>query len=203
MNRNVLSAVLTVGVLTLLTGVAYPLAVTGLAALFCPGRASGSLVFRGGRAVGSALLGQDFSDPAHFWGRGSATRPFPCNPSLSTGSNLGPANPALLEAVERRLHTLRSADPENASPVPVDLVTASASGLDPHISPDAAFYQVRRVAKARGASEEALRALVEAHMEGRTWGILGEPRVNVMELNLALDERYPGGAPPPRGIMEP
>ncbi|MEW6757228.1 MAG: potassium-transporting ATPase subunit KdpC [Acidobacteriota bacterium] len=191
MNRNGLSAVLTVGVLTLLTGVAYPLAVTGLAALMCPRKASGSLVFRGDRAIGSALLGQRFSNPAYFWGRDSATLPYPCNPSLSAGSNVGPANPALLEAVARRLGALRSTDPENASPVPVDLVTASASGLDPHISPDAAYYQVRRVSMARGASEEAVRALVETRVEGRTWGVLGEPRVNVLELNLALDERYP------------
>lgn len=203
MNRNWVSAVLVVGVLTLLTGVAYPLAVTGLAALLCPHRAAGSLVFRGGRAVGSALLGQHYSDPAYFWGRGSATQPFPCNPAFSAGSNLGPSNPALLNAVERRLQALRSADPENPSPVPVDLVTASASGLDPHIGPDAAFYQVRRVSNARGAPEEAVRALVEAHVEGRTWGILGEPRVNVLELNLALDERYPRGVPPQRGIMGP
>jgi potassium-transporting ATPase KdpC subunit len=186
MRRQVISAALSILVLTLLTGILYPLAVTGIAAVIFPAQASGSLI-RADGAPGSTLIGQPFSSPAYFWGRPSATAPFPYNAALSTGSNLGPTNPALLEAVKARVEALRAADPENTSPVPVDLVTSSASGLDPDISPAAAYYQVHRVAKARGLSEEQVRGLVASHTKGRTLGFLGEARVNVLELNLALD----------------
>ncbi|MET0282135.1 MAG: potassium-transporting ATPase subunit KdpC [Steroidobacteraceae bacterium] len=178
-------------VLTLITGVGYPLLVTGVAALAMPARAGGSLVMQDGRAVGSQLLGQPFSDPAYFWGRPSATGPQPYNGAASTGSNLSPTNPALLETIRGRVQALRDADPANTAPVPVDLVTASGSGLDPHISPAAALYQVSRVARARGVTEAQLRELVAAHTEGRTLGILGEPRVNVLALNLALQSPHP------------
>ena len=174
-------------ILTLVTGVAYPLVVTGIAQLVMPARASGSVVTRGGKPVGSSLLGQQFSDAGHFWGRPSATSPQPYNGASSSGSNLAPTNPALLGAINGRVQALRAADPGNAAPVPVDLVTASGSGLDPHISPAAALYQVPRVARARGMNESTLRELVAAHVQGRTFGILGEPRINVLELNLALD----------------
>lgn len=187
MKKQALSAFLCVLVLTVLTGLAYPLLVTGLAKVIFPRRASGSLVVQGGRVVGSALIGQPFDDPGLFWGRPSATAPFPYNAALSTGSNLGPTNPALLEAVQGRIQTLRAADPGNPDPIPVDLVTASASGLDPDISPAAALYQVRRVAKARGLSEATVRKLVESHVTQRQFGLLGEPRVNVLFLNLALE----------------
>lgn len=174
---------------TLVTGVAYPLAVTGVAQAIFPAQANGSLVEVDGRVVGSSLMGQPFDDPRYFWGRPSATGPSPYNASASTGSNLGPTNPALATAVRERVAALRAADPEQASmPIPVDLVTASGSGLDPHVSPAAALYQVHRVARVRGVPEDRVRALVEAHVEVRTLGVLGEPRVNVLRLNLALDE---------------
>jgi potassium-transporting ATPase KdpC subunit len=173
--------------LTVLTGLVYPLIVTGVAQLLFPARAGGSILVRDGHAVGSVLIGQSFSDPGHFWGRPSATTPQPYNGTASTGSNLGPLNPALLDAVKERLEALRAADPGNEAPVPVDLVTASGSGLDPHISVAAAYYQAARVARARGLPEARVRALIAAHTEGRLSGVLGEPRVNVLELNLALD----------------
>lgn len=173
--------------LTVLTGIAYPLLVTGLAQLVFPGRAAGSLVMRDGHAVGSALIGQSFSDPGHFWGRPSATAPQPYNGTASTGSNLGPLNAALTDAVKQRIRTLRAADPGNTAPIPVDLVSASGSGLDPQISVAAANYQAARVARARGLPEARVQALIAAHSEGRLLGVLGEPRVNVLELNLALD----------------
>lgn len=176
--------------LTLITGVAYPLVVTGIARLAMPDRAGGSLVLRDGRAAGSALLGQPFADPGHFWGRPSVTGPQPYNGASSAGSNLSPTNPALIDVIEARVQALRAADPGNAAPVPVDLVTASGSGLDPHISPAAALYQVPRVARARGVSVDELRTLVATHTEGRVFGVLGEPRVNVLELNLVLEARY-------------
>jgi K+-transporting ATPase ATPase C chain len=174
-------------VLTVLTGIAYPLLTWGVAQLAFPRAANGSLVERDGKVVGSALIGQPFGDPKHFWGRPSATAPMPYNGGASSGSNQGPRNPALAEAVAARVQALREADPGNAAPVPVDLVTASASGLDPHISVAAAQYQVGRVAKARGMTTEAVSAVVAEHTEGRGFGLLGEPRVNVLALNLALD----------------
>lgn len=177
------------GVFALVTGLAYPLAVTGVARAVFPGRANGSLLERGGRIVGSALVGQRFHDPRYFWGRPSATSPAPYDPRASGGSNLGPANPALAVAVRERVASLRAAHPEHASqPVPVDMVTASGSGLDPHISPAAALFQIGRVARARAIDEGRVRSLVETHVEGRTLGLFGEPRVNVLRLNLDLDE---------------
>ncbi len=188
MRRQALSALLAVLVLTGLAGLVYPLLVTGLAALLFPQRASGSLIVEDGRAAGSALIGQSFSAPGYFWGRPSATAPFPCNAALSGASNLGPANPELAKQVKARIEALRAADPGNSAPVPVDLVTASASGLDPHVSPAAAFYQVPRVARVRGLSRETVRDLVRRHVRERQWGILGEPVVNVLELNLDLEK---------------
>ena len=173
-------------VLTLLTGVAYPLLVTGLAQSLFPTQASGSLILRDGKAVGSLLIGQNFSDPNHFWGRPSATGPMPYNASASSGSNQGPLNPALTDAVKGRIEALRAADPGNTMPVPVDLVTASASGLDPHISPAAARYQTARVAKARGLAIEKVQDLVNQHTEQPLMNFLGERQVNVLKLNLAL-----------------
>lgn len=173
---------------TALCGFAYPLLVTGAAQAVFPGQANGSLVERDGKAVGSRLIGQPVSSVAYFWSRPSATGPFAYNAQASSGSNLGPTNPALIEAIEGRVKALREADPTNQAPVPVDLVTASASGLDPDISPAAAYYQVARVARARGIDEQAVRGLVAKHVEPRFLGVLGEPRVNVLELNLGLDE---------------
>lgn len=181
------SALTLLALLTVLTGLVYPLIVTGVAQLLFPARAGGSILVRDGHAVGSALIGQSFSDPRHFWGRPSATTPQPYNGTASTGSNLGPLNSALLDAVKERLKALRAADPGSDAPVPVDLVTASGSGLDPQISVAAAYYQAARVARARGLPEARVRALIAAHTEGRLLGVLGEPRVNVLELNLALD----------------
>ena len=174
--------------LTLLTGLAYPLLVTGMARWFFPEQAAGSLIKHNGQWIGSHLIGQSFSDPKYFWGRPSATAPMPYNAAGSGGSNLGPLNPALVEAVKVRVAALRDADPANRAPVPADLVTASGSGLDPHISPAAAAYQIDRVSRRRGLAPEQLRALVDQYTEGRQWGIFGEARVNVLELNLALDQ---------------
>ena len=174
--------------LTLLTGVVYPLIVTGLAQIIFPQQANGSLVVRAGKVIGSELIGQYFDEPKYFWGRPSATSPFPYNAAASSGSNLGPTNPALIEAVKMRVAALRAADPGNEAPVPVDLVTASGSGLDPHISPAAALYQARRVARVRGLKESLVEDLVWQFTQGRQFGFLGEPRVNVLKLNLALDE---------------
>ncbi len=182
------------GFFTLLAGVVYPLAVTGWARIFAADRARGSLVEVDGRVVGSHLVGQAFADPRYFWGRPSATSPEPYDGAASAGSNLGPTNPALVQAVRARIASLRAADPDQASrPVPIDLVTTSGSGLDPDVSPAAALYQVHRVARARGLSEDRVRALVEQHVEARTFGVLGEPRVNVLGLNLALDALARGG----------
>lgn len=191
------AVVLFVG-LSLLTGLAYPLLVTGVAQVVFPHAANGSLVVQGGIVIGSELIGQPFADPKHFWSRPSATGPMAYNAGASSGSNLGPMNPALSDAVKGRIEALRAAergrasgsgDPGNAAPVPVDLVTASASGLDPHISRAAADYQLRRVARARHLPEMAVRALVDQHTEGRLLGFIGEARVNVLALNLALDAR--------------
>jgi K+-transporting ATPase ATPase C chain len=173
--------------MTLITGVIYPLVVTGAAQLLFPARANGSLVERDGHAVGSSLIGQSFTDPKYFWGRPSATTPMANNGSASTGSNLGPTNSALTDAVKQRMDALRTADPGNNAEIPSDLVTASGSGLDPDITPAAAQYQLARVARARGLSEEQVRGLVAAASSGRQLGVLGEPRVNVLQLNLALD----------------
>lgn len=174
-------------VLTVLTGIVYPLLVTGVAQALFPGRAAGSLIARGGKAVGSRLIGQPFSAPGYFWSRPSATQPQPYNGLDSTGSNLGPLNPALTAAVRARLAALHAADPGNSAPVPVDLVTSSGSGLDPDISLAAAYYQAARVARARHQSVAAVRALIAAHARRPWLGVLGEPRVNVLELNLALN----------------
>ncbi len=172
---------------TVLTGLVYPLTVTGLAQLFLPDQANGSLIVREGKVIGSRLIGQYFDKREYFWSRPSATSPFPYNAAASGGSNLGPTNPVLIEAVKSRMVALRAADPGNDSPIPVDLVTASASGLDPHISPAAALHQVRRVARARGLDEVVVRTLVTEHTEERQFRLLGERRVNVLQLNLALD----------------
>ena len=181
------TAILMLAVLSVVTGLIYPLVITGVAQIVFPRQANGSLIVKDGKAVGSALIGQPFDDPKYFWGRPSATSPFGYNAGASSGSNLSPTNPALVSAVQGRVDALRAADPGNVAPVPVDLVTASASGLDPHISPAAAFYQVSRVARERRLDVESVRVLVARHIEGRSLGVLGEPRVNVLALNLALD----------------
>lgn len=173
--------------LTVLTGLVYPLTVTGLAQLIFPDQANGSLITHDGKVIGSKLIGQHFGEPEYFWSRPSATSPFPYNASASAGSNLGPTNPALIETVNARVVALRRADPGNDLPMPVDLVTASGSGLDPHISPVAALYQTRRVARARGLDEAIVQKLVSQHTEERQFKLLGEQRVNVLQLNLALD----------------
>ena len=173
---------------TLLTGIIYPLAVTGLAQAIFPDKATGSIITKNGKTVGSALLGQQFEDPKYFWGRLSATGPYPYNGASSSGSNRGPNNPDLMKAVQERIQALHEADPANTAKIPVDLVTASGSGLDPHISPAAAAYQVQRVAKLRGMDASKVSALVAANTEGRQFEILGEPVVNVLKLNLALDD---------------
>jgi K+-transporting ATPase ATPase C chain len=173
--------------LTVITGIIYPLAVTGIARGVFPNKASGSLIVQNGSAVGSVLIGQPFTDPKYFWSRPSATSPEPYNGAASSGSNLGPTNPALLKAVQQRVAALRAADPGNTQPVPVDLVTASGSGLDPDISPAAAYYQAARVARARSLTLEAVDGLIARYTKGRQLGVLGDPRVNVVQLNLGLD----------------
>ncbi len=177
------------GFLTLLTGIIYPAVITLVAQVVFPHRANGSVLTKDGKLIGSELIGQPFDDPRYFWGRPSATAPFPYNSGASSGSNLGPTNPALLDAVRDRVANIRAAHPEEMGAVPVDLVTASGSGLDPHISPAAAEYQVLRVAKARGIGAADVRQIVAIHTEGRSLGVLGEPRINVLRLNLALDGR--------------
>jgi len=176
--------------LTAITGVAYPLLVTGAARIAFPAQAAGSLVVKDGKAIGSTLIGQNFADPKYFWGRPSATGPQPYNASASSGSNQGPLNPALVDAVKGRIEALKAADPDNKLPIPADLVNASASGLDPHISPEAAAYQVVRVASQRHLPPADIMALVSQHTEGRQWGVFGEPRVNVLQLNIALDSLH-------------
>jgi K+-transporting ATPase ATPase C chain len=187
MKHFIRPAVFSLLLLTVLTGIIYPLCITGLAQIFFPHEANGSLIVREGHPVRSALIGQPFDDPRFFWGRPSATKPFPYNSATSAGSNLGPANPELIKAVRSRIAVLHAADPDNRRPIPVDLVTASGSGLDPHISPAAALYQVRRVAKARGLEEGVVQGLVMDHLRDRDFGILGEAVVPVLELNMALE----------------
>ena len=188
MLRQLKIALIFLGIFTVITGIIYPLFVTGIAQAFFHRQANGSLIKQNGESIGSELIGQPFSDPKYFWGRLSATAPFPYNAAASSGSNYGPTNPALREAVQARIGALKGVDPNNNEPIPVDLVTFSASGLDPDISVAAASYQVPRVARYRGLSEAQVSALVSRFTEGRQFGILGEPRVNVLELNLALDE---------------
>ena len=173
--------------MTVITGVAYPLVVTGIAQVAFPREAAGSLIEKDGKIIGSRLIGQSFSDPKYFWSRPSATGPNPYNAAASSGSNQGPLNPALTDAVASRVAALHAADPANTAPVPVDLVTASGSGLDPDISIAAASYQAARVARVRGLTPAAVQALIAAHARGKLLGVIGEPRVNVLELNLALD----------------
>jgi K+-transporting ATPase ATPase C chain len=187
MQRDFLSAAVLFLLLTVITGIVYPGVVTGVVQIAFSEPANGSLIVRDGRPIGSALIGQPFSDPKYFWSRPSATGPQPYNGLASSGSNQGPTNPALVDAVRERVDALRAADPGNDAPVPPDLVTASASGLDPHISPAAAEYQVRRLARLRGLDEARVRALVQQHTLDRQLGVLGEARVNVLALNLALD----------------
>lgn len=186
--KNIRIAILLVVIFTLLTGLVYPLVVTGVAQILFPHAANGSLIQRNGKIVGSELIGQQFSDPKYFWSRLSATSPYAYNAASSTGSNYGPLNPALFDAVKKRIADLRKFDSLNTQPVPVDLVTASGSGLDPHISVAAALYQLGRVSRYRGMNPQDVRSLVDQNTEGRQFGFLGEQRVNVLKLNLALDE---------------
>ncbi len=184
--RNSIMALL---LFAILTGIIYPVVVTGISQVVFPHRANGNIITKNGKAVGSSLLGQQFENPKYFWGRLSATTPYPYNGGSSTGSNLGPNNPDLVKAAQARIDALHAADPANTEKIPVDLVTASGSGLDPHISPAAAEYQLHRVAKIRGIDEAKMRTLIEQHTKGRWIGLVGEPVVNVLELNLALDEQ--------------
>jgi potassium-transporting ATPase KdpC subunit len=187
MLRTIFSAIVLLIVLTIIAGIIYPLSVTGLAQLFFPFQSNGSLIMKEGKPVGSLLIGQHFDDPKYFWGRPSATQQYPYNASSSSGSNMGPSNPALQRAVKYRIAHLISVDPDKGTLIPVDLVTASGSGLDPHISPVAAEYQIRRIARSRKLEESKVQSLVAAYTEKRQFGILGESRVNVLELNTALD----------------
>lgn len=187
MLKEIRPALVLLGALTVLTGALYPAAVTGVAQAVFPHQAGGSMLLRDGAPVGSALIGQTFTSPRYFWSRPSATAPMPHNAAASSGSNLGPLHPALAEVVAARIAALKASDPGQSAPIPVDLVTASGSGLDPHISPAAAAWQAPRVAQARGLPRAQLDTLIARHTAGRQWGVLGEPRVNVLTLNLALD----------------
>ena len=191
MTSTLRPALVLFALLTALTGIVYPLIVTAIAQVAFPQQAAGSLVVREGKPVGSSLIGQNFSDPKYLWGRPSATGAMPNNASASGGSNQGPLNPALADAVKGRIDSLRAADPGNTAPVPVDLVTASGSGLDPHISVAAARYQAARVAKQRGLPLAQVQQLIDGYTEGRLLGVIGEPRINVLRLNLALDAASP------------
>jgi K+-transporting ATPase ATPase C chain len=194
MRAQLRPAIIMLVLLTVITGLLYPLAVTGLAQVLFPQQANGSMIVKDGKPIGSALIGQPFDDPKYFWGRLSATSPFPYNAAASSGSNLGPTNPALITEVQGRIDALKAADPSNTQLIPVDLVTSSGSGLDPNISPAAAMYQVPRVARAHGLSEDQIRQLVNQFTEDRQFGLLGEPRVNVLKLNLALDTLKPASS---------
>ena len=191
MRSQIRPALMALLIFTVLTGLVYPLVVTGIAQLAFPRQANGSLIVANGKTVGSSLIGQQFTDPKYFWGRLSATGPYPYNASASSGSNLGPTNPALLDEAKARIAALKAADPSNTQLIPVDLVTSSGSGLDPDISVAAALYQLPRVARLRGQSESAVRTLVDKYTQGRMLGFLGEPTVNVLQLNLALDALKP------------
>lgn len=180
-------AIVSLALFTLLTGIIYPLAVTGIAQAAFPRQANGSLIVQEGKVIGSELIGQPFDTPSYFWGRLSATSPFPYNAAASSGSNLGPVNPALVQAAQARIAALKAADPQNTLPIPIDLITSSASGLDPDISLAAALYQIPRVAKARRMSQDSVSILVDQYTQGYQFGLLGVPRVNVLQLNLALD----------------
>ncbi len=194
MLKQLRAAVILFVLLTILTGVLYPALITGIAQGFFPFQANGSLIAKNGQVIGSALIGQQFTDPKYFWGRLSSTSPVPYNAVSSGGSNLGPTNPALQKEVSQRIAALKAADPGNAMPVPVDLVTSSGSGLDPDISIAAAQYQAARVARARGLPADTVQKLINQNTTGRTFGFLGEPRVNVLKLNLALDALQAGSA---------
>lgn len=191
MRAQIRPAIMMLVLLTLITGLIYPLLVTGIAQVVFPKQANGSLILKDGQAIGSELIGQPFDDPKYFWGRLSATSPVPYNAAASSGSNLGPTNPALITEVQGRIDALKAADPSNTQPIPVDLVTSSGSGLDPDISVAAALYQVPRVARVRGLDEATVRQLVDHYTQGRDLAVLGEPRVNVLQLNLALDTLKP------------
>jgi K+-transporting ATPase ATPase C chain len=188
LKQSIRPAVVLFILLSIITGVAYPLAATALGKWLLPQQANGSLIENEGKLIGSSLIGQNFTEPKYFWGRPSATGPYPNNAAASSGSNQGPLNPALAEAIKSRISALKAVDPNNTLPVPVDLVTASASGLDPHISPAAAAYQASRVEKVRGLSATSVQLLINENTEGRQWGVFGEPRVNVLKLNIALDK---------------
>jgi len=186
--EHIKPALLSFVILTIITGVIYPLCITGIAQALLPKQANGSLIYRNGKVVGSSLIGQAFEDPKYLWGRISAAAP-QYNASSSSGSNLGPLNPVLIDEIRGRIKALKTADPDNTKPIPVDLVTSSASGLDPHISLAAAEYQVARIARFRGASEDIVRTVVRKYTQGRLFGLVGEPVVNVLKVNIALDER--------------
>jgi K+-transporting ATPase ATPase C chain len=187
MKEQIKSAILMFVILSLLTGIFYPAFITGAVYIFFPRQATGSMLYRNNKLLGSALIGQEFTDPKYFWGRISETSPVAYNSSSSSGSNLGPSNPALIERVKARIRALKEFDPDNTNPVPIDLVTSSASGLDPHISIAGAYYQIPRVARMRGLTEDTVKAIVNRHTNGRIFGLIGEPVVNVLELNLELD----------------
>jgi potassium-transporting ATPase KdpC subunit len=192
--RQIKTAISLLVFFTLLTGLIYPGIITGIAQLFFPWQANGSLINQNGKIVGSVLIGQSFTNSNYFWGRPSATSPYPYNAANSSGSNLGPSNPDLFTAISGRVETFHQADPDNHAFIPVDLVTASGSGLDPDISPLAAMYQIHRIAKVRGLSEQAVQGLIQQLVSQRTFGILGEPRINVLSLNLALDRLHSSSA---------
>jgi K+-transporting ATPase ATPase C chain len=187
MKEQIKSAILMFVILSLLTGIFYPAFITGTAYIFFPRQATGSMLYQNNKLLGSALIGQEFTDPKYFWGRISETSPVAYNSSSSSGSNLGPSNPALIERVKARIIALKEFDPDNTNPVPIDLITSSASGLDPHISITGAYYQIPRVARMRGLTEDTIKAIVNRHTNGRIFGLIGEPVVNVLELNLELN----------------